>query len=447
MNLFSRNPIRLLPKCLDCVNLLQSQSATISFKCDLFLSALPVAKVNSIKLFHSSNFLQSKKYYEILGVSKNASAKDIKKAYYQLAKKYHPDTNKTDPNAAKKFQEVSEAYEVLSDDTKRSQYDQFGATSEQMGREGMGGAGNFGSANWNFHSTIDPEELFRNIFGQTGGFGGSQEGGFSEGFGFSQPQEIIMKLTFTQAARGVNKDVVLKIMDTCTRCHGEKCEPGTKAQKCHYCNGTGLETISTGPFVMRSTCRYCKGSRNLIKNPCTTCDGKGQFAQRQTITVPVPAGVEDGQTVRMNVGKSKKEIYITFRVEKSDIFERDGPDIHSNAEISLSQAVLGGTIRIPGIYDDQTVLIEPGSSSHTKIRLKEKGLKKMGSQGYGDHYVHLKVRMPRKLSDQQKALIQAYAELEDDTPGTIHGITYKKDGSKCCVEDQQYLNSIRSAIK
>ncbi|XP_017302619.1 protein tumorous imaginal discs, mitochondrial isoform X1 [Diaphorina citri] len=356
-------------------------------------------------------------------------------------------TNKTDPNAAKKFQEVSEAYEVLSDDTKRSQYDQFGATSEQMGREGMGGAGNYGSANWNFHSTIDPEELFRNIFGQTGGFGGSQEGGFSEGFGFSQPQEIIMKLTFTQAARGVNKDVVLKIMDTCTRCHGEKCEPGTKAQKCHYCNGTGLETISTGPFVMRSTCRYCKGSRNLIKNPCTTCDGKGQFAQRQTITVPVPAGVEDGQTVRMNVGKSKKEIYITFRVEKSDIFERDGPDIHSNAEISLSQAVLGGTIRIPGIYDDQTVLIEPGSSSHTKIRLKEKGLKKMGSQGYGDHYVHLKVRMPRKLSDQQKALIQAYAELEDDTPGTIHGITYKKDGSKCCVEDQQYLNSIRSAIK
>ncbi|KAL1464960.1 hypothetical protein WDU94_004559 [Cyamophila willieti] len=447
MNILGRSPLRLMPKCLECLNVLQSQSVNLSFKSDL-LSVLPVTKINSIKLFHTSNFLQAKNYYETLGVAKNASAKDIKKAYYQLAKKYHPDTNKTDPNAAKKFQEVSEAYEVLSDDTKRGQYDQFGATSEQMGREGMGGAGaNYGNANWDFRSTVDPEELFRNIFGQAG-FGGGSDSGFSEGFGFSsQPQEIIMKLTFTQAARGVNKDVVLKIMDTCTRCNGEKCEPGTKTQKCTYCNGSGMETISTGPFVMRSTCRHCKGSRVLIKSPCTTCDGKGQFAQRQTVTVPVPPGVEDGQTVRMAVGKSKKEIYITFRVEKSDIFERDGPDIHSKADISLSQAVLGGTIRIPGIYDDQTVLIEPGSSSHTKIRLKDKGLKKMGSLGYGDQYVHLKVRMPKKLSKQQKALIQAYAELEDDTPGTIHGITYKQDGSKCCVDDPQYLDSIRSAIK
>lgn len=141
-----------------------------------------------------------------------------------------------------------------------------------MGREGMGGASGggagagYGNTNWNFRSTIDPEELFRNIFGQ-GNFSGGQEGGFSEGFGFSQPQEIIMKLTFTQAARGVNKDVVLKIMDTCTRCQGQKCEPGTKTEKCHYCNGTGLETISTGPFVMRSTCRHCKGESYVSLKP------------------------------------------------------------------------------------------------------------------------------------------------------------------------------------
>lgn len=151
----------------------------------------------------------------------------------------------------------------------------------------------------------------------------------------------------------------------------------------------------------------------------------------------MPAGVEDGQTVRMPVGN--KEIFITFRIDKSDYFTRDGPDIYTEAEVSLSQAVLGGTVRIQGIYEDQTIQIVPGTSSHTKIRLRGKGLKRVNSYGHGDHYVNIKISVPTKLNEKQKALLQTYAELEDNTPGIIKGVTFKKDGSKYCVDEPQNL--------
>lgn len=223
--------------------------------------------MSQVRQIRTGRTLQKKDYYSILGVAKNSSPKEIKKAYYQLAKKYHPDTNKDDPDASRKFQEVSEAYEVLSDDTKRREYDTFGQTSEQMGRAGGGGHPGAGhgpqgfSQNWQFRSTIDPEELFRKIFGD----GGFKAGGFDDfsdsRFGFGGAQEVMMGLTFAQAARGVNKDIDVNVVDTCPKCTGSRCEPGTKPGKCQYCNGTGMETISTGPFVMRSTCRYCQGRR------------------------------------------------------------------------------------------------------------------------------------------------------------------------------------------
>lgn len=148
--------------------------------------------------------------------------------------------------------------------------------------------------------------------------------------------------------------------------------------------------------------------------------------QRKRITVPVPAGVEDGQTIRLPIGN--KEIFVTFRVEKSRYFRRDGSDVHTDAEISLAQAVLGGTIRVEGVYEDQTIQISPGTSSHTRIRLSGKGLKKIDGLGYGDHYVNIKITIPKQLTDKQRALLQAYAELESNTPGSIYGITYTTDG-------------------
>lgn len=388
------------------------------------------ATVIGSRSFHTTNSLSRKDYYQILGVTKNAEAKDIKKSYYQLAKKYHPDTNK-DPDSSKKFQEVSEAYEVsftsdlslfelmrpsfqvLSDETKRKEYDTYGQTSEEMGRQGGAGfrppGAGFGpqgfSQNWQYRSTIDPEELFRKIFGDAGFRGGGGFEDFSESqFGFGGAQEVVISLTFAQAARGVNKDIDVNVVDTCLKCRGSRCEPGTKPGKCQYCNGTGMETISTGPFVMRSTCRYCQGSRIYIKFPCGECDGKGQTVQRKRVTVPVPAGIEEGQTVRMNVGN--KELFITFKVEKSRYFKRDGSDVHTDAEISLSQALLGGTIRIQGVYEDQTIQLMPGTSSHHTVPLKSKGMKRVNSVGTGDHYVHIKIVIPKKLTEKQKALIQ-----------------------------------------
>ncbi|CAD7078177.1 unnamed protein product [Hermetia illucens] len=432
---------RELSYCLNCRSKFQSVGANVlAGKVE---NSVVRSKLDS-RAFHTSG-RQQKNYYEILGVARNASAKDIKKAYYQLAKKYHPDTNKDDPNASKKFQEVSEAYEVLSDDTKRREYDTYGQTSEQMGRSGGGSArGPQGfSQDWQFRSTIDPEELFRKIFGNANFRGGSFDDFAESTFGFGSSQEVIMNLSFSQAARGVNKDVNINIVDTCPKCSGSKCEPGTKPGRCQYCNGTGMETISTGPFVMRSTCRYCQGTRVFIKYPCTECEGKGQTVQRKKVTVPVPAGVEDGQTVRMNVGS--KEVFITFKVEKSRYFKREGADVHTDANISLSQAILGGVIRVQGVYEDQMIQIPAGTSSHTQICLSGKGLKRVNSYGQGDHYVHIKIAVPKKLSQKQKALMQAYAELEEDTPGQIHGIAFKSDGTKESIDG--LTEAIRQILK
>nr|CAI5819469.1 unnamed protein product [Callosobruchus analis] len=206
-----------------------------------------------------------------------------------------------------------------------------------------------------------------------------------------------------------------------------------------------MESITTGPFVMRSTCRYCQGSRMYIKHKCVECEGKGSTVQRKKVTIPVPAGIEDGQTVRMSVGN--KELFVTFRVEKSEYFKRDGADVHTEAAISVSQALLGGTIRIQGLYEDHTLQVMPGTSSHTKIRLSGKGMKKVNGYGHGDHYVTFKITVPKHLNDKQKALAMAYAELEEDTPGQIMGITFKTDGSKAATSDNiELLEAIRFAI-
>lgn len=286
-----------------------SQMAKISWSLFLFLVVIEPL----MRSISTASPLLQKDYYKVLGVSKNSSAKDIKKAYYQLAKKYHPDTNKNDADASKKFQEVSAAYEVLSDETKRREYDTYGQTTEQMHRNG--GAPGHGhhqgfNQHWEYRSTIDPEELFRKIFGNAN-FKQDFNDFADSSFGFGAAQEVTMNLTFAQAARGVNKDIILNTVDTCPKCQGSRCELGTKPSRCQYCHGSGMETVSTGPFVMRSTCRYCSGTGQYNKFPCLECEGKGQTVQRKKVTVPVPAGVENGQTVRMAVGR--KEIFITFK--------------------------------------------------------------------------------------------------------------------------------------
>ncbi|XP_037544918.1 dnaJ heat shock protein family (Hsp40) member A3a [Nematolebias whitei] len=370
--------------------------------------------------FHTSASSNSKQdFYHILGVPRTATQKEIKKAYYQMAKKYHPDTNKDDPQAKEKFAQLAEAYEVLGDESKRKQYDTYGSAGFGAGHaEG-------GQHYWGSHTShVDPEELFRKIFGEFSG---------GRGFGdyntiFDQPHEYMMELTFTQAAKGVNKEISLNIDSPCQRCDGKGHEPGTKVQHCNHCNGSGMETINTGPFVMRSTCRRCGGKGTVISTPCQSCRGTGQTKQKKTVMVPVPAGVEDGQTVRMPVGK--KEIFITFRVQKSSVFRRDGADVHSDLYVSVAQAILGGSARTQGLYETLNLSIPAGIQMDQRIRLAGKGIAHVGGYGFGDHYVHIKVKIPKVLTDRQKTLIMSFAEDETSVEGTVNGVTNTSTGKR-----------------
>ncbi|KTF72269.1 hypothetical protein cypCar_00042395 [Cyprinus carpio] len=240
--------------------------------------------------------------------------------------------------------------------------------------------------------------------------------------------QYVMELTFAQAAKGVNKELTVNIEDACQRCGGRGHEPGSKVQHCGSCNGTGMETVNTGPFVMRSTCRRCGGRGSVITSPCTACRGTGQTKQRRTVTVPVPAGIEDGQTVRMPVGK--KEIFITFRVQKSPIFRRDGADIHSDVMISVAQAILGGTVRAQGLYETINLSIPVGVQADQRIRLSGKGIPRVSGYGYGDHYVHIKIKIPKMLTDRQRALMRSYAEDETDVEGSVNGVTSTAAGKR-----------------
>uniref|UniRef100_A0A669BI07 DnaJ homolog subfamily A member 3, mitochondrial n=1 Tax=Oreochromis niloticus TaxID=8128 RepID=A0A669BI07_ORENI len=364
--------------------------------------------------FHCSSRLANKQdLYEVLGISRTASQKEIKKAYYQLAKKYHPDTNPNDPEAKEKFAKLAEAYEVLSDEVKRKQYDTYGVSGFDPNRAGAGQQQYYRAGG----ATIDPEELFRKIFGEfTGGMGFGNINSM-----FEERPEFVMELTFSEAAKGVNKELNVNIDDTCQRCDGRGNEPGTKVSHCHYCNGTGMESISTGPFMMRSTCRRCGGKGSIINTPCALCRGSGQTKKRQTVTVPVPAGVDNGQTVRMSVGT--KEILITFRVQRSPVFRRNGADIHSDAFISIAQAILGGTATTQGLYETISIAIPAGCQADQIIRLQGKGIRRINSYSYGDHYVHIKIKVPKKLTRRQRSLLLSYAEEETEVQGTVSGVT------------------------
>lgn len=389
------------------------------------------------KFFHTSPRLNRKDYYEILGVPKNADPKAIKKAYYEKAKKYHPDANKADPKAAAKFQEVSEAYETLSDKDKRQSYDLGGGSSQSRPGSGSGFTNNWQyqntySQNGEFNNAFggsftNPEDYFKKIFEEFESkfgpeFKRSSTYDDSSVWGTGEASEISLSITFKEAAIGCDKEVMINSPDTCPTCQGSCCQPGHKPAKCPYCQGTGVETIQTGPFLLRSTCRVCKGSRMFINKPCVACQGKGQTLQMRTVIVPVPAGVTDGQTVRMRISNNK-ELYVTFKVSKSNYFRRDGADVHTDAVITISQAVLGGKVRLEGIYEDLNVNIDPGTSSHARLRLPQKGLKRMDSYGRGDHYVHVKIQVPERPTKRQKELIKEFAVATDDESkfGTANG--------------------------
>ena len=343
-------------------------------------------------------------YYEVLGVSKDADEAAIKKAYRVLAKKYHPDTNPGDKEAEAKFKEASEAYAVLSDPQKRQQYDQFGHAAFENGG-GAGGAGGFDFG--------DMGDIFGDIFGDLFGSGRTRRGG---GNGPVKGANILasVKLTFKEAIFGCEKELDLNLKDTCTKCNGSGAKPGTSPVTCSKCGGSGQVVMTQqslfGMVRNVTVCPDCKGKGKIIKEKCPDCYGTGYISNRKKIKVSIPAGIDNGQRVRLAGkgepginGGERGDILVEVSISRDPVFERQDMNIYSTVPISFADAALGNTIRIATVDGEVEYDVKPGTQTDTKVRLRGKGVPSIrNSQVRGDHYVTLVVKVPERLTEEQR---------------------------------------------
>uniref|UniRef100_A0AC35U9K9 Protein tumorous imaginal discs, mitochondrial n=1 Tax=Rhabditophanes sp. KR3021 TaxID=114890 RepID=A0AC35U9K9_9BILA len=378
------------------------------------------SQFNNVDIRHMRTTPRSlQDYYKVLGVDKKATGKEIKKAYYKLAKKYHPDVNK-EKEASSKFQELTQAYEVLSDEGKRAQYDQTGRNPFQ----GTAGSGFGSNGGWQQTSNMNASDIFDQLFGSMNrgrGFNGGFGSGFAESHsGFEDTKQMVMNISFEEAIKGGTKTVSLNVIDDCTRCSATGVEPPYKKTTCPYCNGTGSVTQKHGGFVIGTTCARCHGSGAYNTNPCMDCEGQGKIVEKRNVNIDIPAGVDQGQSIRLRVGK--QDVYITFQVANSKIHKRDKSDVHTDVHISVAQALLGGTVNVIGLYEDFSINIPKGTDSHSKFVLRGRGIKRVDGHGKGDQYVHIKIDVPKKLSDHQIQAILNYAKLDNSIRGTVSGL-------------------------
>lgn len=360
--------------------------------------------------------MEKRDYYEVLGVEKTASQAEIKKAYRKLSKQYHPDINK-EPGADVKFKEIAEAYEVLSDEQKRAQYDQFGHAGAQQGFGGGGGFGGFGGGGFDGF-----EDIFSSFFG---GGGSRRRDPNAPRKGADIEHSII--ISFEEAVFGAEKEIELVRDETCDSCHGTGAKPGTTKDTCSTCRGTGQvsETVNTpfGQMANRRTCPTCHGTGSIIKEKCDTCHGAGKMKKHTKITVTIPEGIDHGQTMRVS-GKGEAgvnggpygDLYVTVRVRQSDKFERDGDDIYYELPITFAQAALGDEIEVPTVHGKVKMKIAAGTQSGDRFRLRGKGVKNVQGYGQGDQHVIIKVVTPKKLNAKQKELLREFAEISGDIP-------------------------------
>lgn len=359
-------------------------------------------------------------YYEVLGVEKNADDAALKKAYRALAKKYHPDVNPGDAEAEKKFKEASEAYAVLSDPEKRRQYDQFGHAAFEGG---AGGAGGFGGFDF---SGADFSDIFGDIFGDFFG-GGSRRGRANNGPRQGASIRKGIRITFEEAVFGCEKELDVVLKEPCKTCNGSGAKPGTTPETCPKCGGRGQVTYTSQSFFGTvqnvQTCPDCQGTGKIIKEKCSDCGGTGYVSTRKKISVTIPAGIDNGQSIRIREkgepginGGPRGDLLVEVTVSRHPVFGRQDMHIFSTAPISFAQAALGGDVRIKTVDGDVLYTVAPGTKTDTKVRLKGKGVPSLRNKNVrGDHYVTLVIQTPEHLSAEAKEALRKFDELTGDS--------------------------------
>ena len=386
--------------------------------------------------------MNKRDYYKVLGISKDAGAEDIKKAYRKLAFKYHPDKNiGREKEAEEKFKEVSEAYEVLSDSQKRATYDQFG-------HAGMEGAFKGGGFSWSDFSHFDDlrgwgfdlgdifEDFAGSIFG--GGFGGrSGRRGPRRGTSLRYSLEI----DFMDAAFGTEKTITIQRAESCSNCKGSGAKPGTSPKTCERCKGSGQVGVRRGFFSIRTTCDLCGGSGQVITNPCDDCKGSGKTAEKRTLSVKIPAGVDTGASLRlMGEGEAGEKggphgnLYVVMHVKPHHFFERHGDDVVCQIPISYPQAALGAEIEVPTLEDNHLLNIPPGTQPLEIFRIKNKGIHRLHGFGRGDQIVQVVVKVPTELTDRQRELLEEFQKSDikavEDEPEIKENVSKNKKKRK-----------------
>ncbi len=357
---------------------------------------------------------QKRDYYEVLGISKSASAEEIKKAYKKMARKYHPDLNPGDKTAEEKFKEVNEAYEVLNDPEKKARYDQYGHAGVDPN---FGAGGGFGGFEGNFDFG-DLGDIFGSFFG--GGFGGGRR------TNPNAPQRgesvrMSLAISFEEAAFGCEKAVSVERSEDCGACHGSGCAPGSSPETCPDCRGTGTVQVRRqtpmGVFASSAPCSRCGGKGTIIREPCRECRGSGHIRRRKTIQASIPAGIDNGQTISIrgqgNAGKNggpAGDLLITITVRPHELFRREGTSVLCEAPITYTQAVLGAELEIPTIDGKVKYTLPEGTQSGTTFRLKGKGIPAINGRGRGDQYVTVYIETPRNLNKTQKEALKKFAE-------------------------------------
>ena len=354
-------------------------------------------------------------YYEVLGLSKSASDQEIKQAHRKLAKQYHPDINK-EPGAEEKFKEIQEAYEVLSDPQKRQKYDQFGhAAFDPNSGAGQGGFGGFGG-----FQDVDLGDIFGSFFG-----GGAQRRRPNNGPQRGNDRFMTVRIDFMDAIKGKKIELNIPLEETCDTCGGTGARTPNDVVNCNYCQGRGyttkrVQTIFGMIQETQSTCPSCNGEGKTIKDRCVSCNGKGFNKTKKKIDVNIPAGINNGQQIRVT-GKGERgikggpngDLYIEIVVDTDKFFNREGNDIHVELEMSMVDAALGAQIEIPTVYGNVDLKIPEGTQNGHILKLKEKGVKDIRSDRFGDQFVHIKVKTPTKLSVEQKELLRKFQEFEE----------------------------------